>query len=149
MTSSRWMKLLLVRTESEALEVVQEARKMSEVWGTDTSVLHIWKSFEKAYATDRSPTQDLLNDILYGPDIPHSGSGALRRFMNRCQTALTAMDYDDTVKVTLNSSQNQNAITMRLGDRVFEEWCWVGLDLLWYDYGYNIAFLLLYLILNK
>ena len=41
MTSSRWMKLLLARTESEALEIAQEARMMSEVWGTDTSVTHI------------------------------------------------------------------------------------------------------------
>ena len=122
MKSSVWMKLLRTRTSAEALETVQEARRMSEVWGMDNAVKHIWRTFEKAYATDHYPTQDILNELIHGPEIPHADATAMRRFMNRCQAALTTMEYDDTVKVTLNSSQHQDAIARRLGDTVFQEW---------------------------
>ena len=117
-----WLKLLRTRTTSEALETVQEARKMSEVWGVENTVEHIWRAFEKAYATDHYPTQDILNDLLHGPEVLQTDPKAMRRFMTTCQTALTTLEYDEAMKATLNSHQHQYAIARRLGETLHHEW---------------------------
>ena len=97
---------------------------MTEVWGTANSVKHIWGTFDNAFSTDfHDPTQDLLNDLLHGPRIPHTDRKALWRFANKCRTALAAMQYDDSLTAILNSSQHQHAIAKRLGDALLREWC--------------------------
>ena len=95
---------------------------MSEVWGLEGAVKHIWDTFEAAYATKRLPTQDIMNDLLHGPVIPHADAKTMRRFMVRCRTALNTTTYDKTVEATLDSSENQNAIVRRLGNTVYQEW---------------------------
>ena len=72
MTSDMWLKLLQHRTESAALAIVQESRRIQEMVGHEETLNLIWSAFDKQYAAERTPGQDILNDLMTGTIVSSS-----------------------------------------------------------------------------
>ena len=74
MTPELWLKLLQTRTKAAALQIVQEFRRAQEMVGPEETLELIWKAFEKQYAAERTPGQDILSDLMTGAIINRSNS---------------------------------------------------------------------------
>ena len=68
--------------------IVQNCRKMQELVGADRTVQNIWRAFETRFNIERTPGQDLLNDLSTGLEIRESDPKAFWKFVDNCGLAL-------------------------------------------------------------
>ena len=90
--------------------------------GLEGTLELIWRAFEKQYAAERTPGQDILRDLMTGAILNRSNSESYWKFVHQCTMAARAMKHNEIVKATLMVPHNQEMIARRLGHGGFEEW---------------------------
>ena len=122
MKSDMWLRLLAVRTQGYANQIVRENKAAQEILGPRATVEQIWSTFEKWYAPDKNPGQDLLKGLMSSTEIRTSDMKSLWGFIGQCTLAAKAMSHDETVRTTLTAQHNQELIAKRLGEAALGEW---------------------------
>ena len=97
---------------------------MQELVGADRTVQNIWSAFETRFNIERTPGQDLLNDLSTGLEIRESDPKAFWKFVDNCRLALDATKSSENFRSSLASSHTQELIAKRLGNTGFKEWNW-------------------------
>ena len=118
-----WIQLLQARTTGYASEIVEDGESLQRELGAAESLAFIWSELDVEFITDdNKPSQDLLQDLQFGPRIAAAGRESLREFSRHCRKAVKFMEHDERLGARLDGASTQRAIARRLYEPLLSKW---------------------------